>query len=153
MNDSQEILNELKGLMTGFWLTDLANFSAHLYHSVQDLNWIGFYLSDGKKLRLGPFAGKPACVEIEFDRGVCGKAYRERQTLRVDDVHAFPGHITCDPASRSELVIPFYVQGKLVGVLDIDSPKPARFSEADAVFFQEAIQVLESVQGLPFEGS
>ncbi len=136
------ILRELEALLTGFWLTDLANFSAFFFHEIRDINWIGFYFSDGERLRLGPFAGKPACVEIAFTRGVCGAAFTDRKIMIVADVHEFPGHITCDAASNSELVIPFFVNGKLVGVLDVDSPLKKRFSSDDATLFRDALSLL-----------
>lgn len=138
----QAKLTELNSLLTGYWLTDLANFSAFFFHEIPNINWIGFYLSDGKKLRLGPFAGKPACVEIAFNRGVCGAAFSSETITIVDDVHEYPSHITCDAASKSELVLPFYVNGQLKGVLDIDSPEKKRFSKSDAEFFESALKIL-----------
>ncbi len=133
---------ELEALLTGFWLTDLANFSSYFFENTSDINWIGFYLSDSQKLRLGPFCGKPACTEIGFTRGVCGHAYNNKTTLVVDDVDQFPGHIRCDSASKSELVIPLFVSDNLVGVLDVDSPKISRFSEDDRKMFEKAIEIL-----------
>lgn len=134
------LLSELQALLTGHWLTDMANFSAFFFDQTRDINWIGFYLSDGRRLRLGPFAGKPACVEIAFDRGVCGAAFTRGEPLRVDDVHAFPGHITCDTRSRSEMVLPLHsLSGRRVGVLDIDSPSVGRFSQADLEFYARAL--------------
>ena len=115
------------------FIANAAQFSAFLYHQVDDLNWAGFYLNRNEELVLGPFQGQVACVRIPFDRGVCGAAAATRQTQRVEDVHAFPGHIACDSASNSELVIPLVKEGKLIGVLDLDSPKVGRFSEADQV--------------------
>ena len=109
-----------------------ANLAALLFHSLPDLNWAGFYwLKDGG-LVLGPFQGKPACVRIALGRGVCGTAAAERRTVVVTDVHAFPGHIACDSASASEIVVPVLKAGRLLGVLDLDSPRPARFDEEDA---------------------
>lgn len=109
-----------------------ANLAALLFHSLPDLNWAGFYwLKDGG-LVLGPFQGKPACVRIALGRGVCGTAAAERRTVVVTDVHAFPGHIACDSASASEIVVPVFKAGRLLGVLDLDSPRPARFDEEDA---------------------
>lgn len=139
-----EILSELEGLLTGIWITDLANFSALMFQRVPRLNWIGFYLTDGTKLRLGPFAGQPACTDIAFERGVCGAAFTKRAPLVVDDVHEFPGHIACDPKSRSEMVLPFVCGGRLVGVLDIDSPEPARFTASDLEFFSKALGLLSA---------
>ena len=150
MAERDEILKELETLLTGFWLTDLANFSALFYHRVSNLNWIGFYLSDGKKLKLGPFAGKPACVEIAFDRGVCGAAFSQKKALVVEDVHKFLGHISCDPDSLSEMVLPFYAAAKLVGVLDIDSPLRGRFSDNDLRFFFFLFQLLSNKIGESF---
>lgn len=108
-----------------------ANLSALVYHALPQLNWVGFYFFDGTELVVGPFQGLPACVRIPLDKGVCGAAASTRQTQRVDDVHAFPGHIACDAASRSEIVIPLIKDGVLIGVLDIDSPEPGRFDADD----------------------
>jgi len=113
------------------FIANAAQFSAFLYHQVEDLNWAGFYLNRDGELVLGPFQGQVACVRIAFGRGVCGAAAETWKTQRVEDVHAFPGHIACDSASNSELVIPLIKAGRLIGVLDLDSPTPARFSEAD----------------------
>lgn len=113
------------------FIANAAQFSAFLYHQIDDLNWAGFYLNRDEELVLGPFQGQVACVRIPFDRGVCGAAAATRETQRVEDVHAFPGHIACDSASNSELVIPLLKEGRLVGVLDLDSPRIGRFSEAD----------------------
>ncbi|MGB9089990.1 MAG: GAF domain-containing protein [Pseudomonas farsensis] len=113
------------------FIANAAQFSAFLYNQVDDLNWAGFYLNRNEQLVLGPFQGQVACVRIPFGRGVCGAAAATRVTQRVDDVHAFPGHIACDSASNSELVIPLLKDGRLIGVLDLDSPKVGRFSEAD----------------------
>jgi GAF domain-containing protein len=113
-------------------IANAANLSALVYRALPDLNWVGFYFFDGTELVVGPFQGLPACVRIPLDKGVCGAAARTRQTQRVDDVHAFPGHIACDSASRSELVVPLVAaDGALVGVFDLDSPRPARFSADD----------------------
>ncbi|MBO6278096.1 MAG: GAF domain-containing protein, partial [Pseudomonas sp.] len=106
-------------------------FSAFLYHQLDDLNWAGFYLNRDEELVLGPFQGQIACVRIPFGRGVCGAAAASRQTQRVEDVHAFAGHIACDSASNSELVVPLIKDGRLIGVLDLDSPSIGRFSEQD----------------------
>jgi len=112
-------------------LANAANFVALLYNALDDVNWLGFYVLRGDELVLGPFQGQPACVRIALGRGVCGTAAATLETQRVADVHAFPGHIVCDAASRSELVVPLLVDGSLVGVLDIDSPTLERFDEAD----------------------
>ncbi|WGV19271.1 GAF domain-containing protein [Pseudomonas putida] len=115
------------------FIANAAQFSAFLYNQVDDLNWAGFYLNRNEELVLGPFQGQVACVRIPFSKGVCGAAAATRQTQRVEDVHVFPGHIACDSASNSELVIPLVKEGRLIGVLDLDSPKLGRFSEADQV--------------------
>lgn len=112
-------------------ICNAAQFSAFVMQTLPDLNWSGFYFARGEELVLGPYVGKVACTRIPFARGVCGKAATSLQVQRVDDVHAFDGHIACDVASQSELVIPLVVQGKLVAVFDIDSPKVARFSDVD----------------------
>ena len=112
-------------------IANAANLSALVYHALPDLNWVGFYFHDGKELVVGPFQGLPACVRIALDRGVCGAAASTRQTQRIADVEAFPGHIACDTASRSELVVPLVNDGKLVGVFDLDSPKLDRFDAHD----------------------
>jgi L-methionine (R)-S-oxide reductase len=113
-------------------IANMANVAALLWQALPDLNWAGFYRFDGTELVLGPFQGKAACIRIPLDKGVCGAAARDRATQLVDDVHAFPGHIACDAASRSELVVPIVHDGRLIAVIDLDSPSPARFSSADA---------------------
>ncbi len=113
------------------FIANAAQFSAFLFHQLAELNWAGFYLARGEELVLGPFQGNIACVRIPFGRGVCGAAAATGKTQRVEDVHAFPGHIACDSASNSELVIPLFKDARLIGVLDLDSPRTARFSEAD----------------------
>jgi L-methionine (R)-S-oxide reductase len=112
-------------------IANAANLSALLFHSLPDLNWVGFYFYDGRELVVGPFQGLPACVRIPLDKGVCGAAARSRETQRIADVDAFPGHIACDSASRSELVVPLVHNGALVGVLDVDSPVLDRFDVED----------------------
>ncbi len=113
-------------------IANAANLCALVYQALPDLNWVGFYFYDGTELVVGPFQGLPACVRIPLDKGVCGAAARTRQTQRIEDVHAFPGHIACDSASNSELVVPLVdANGQLVGVFDLDSPLPARFSVED----------------------
>lgn len=112
-------------------IANMANVAALIWQAIPDLNWAGFYRFDGQELVLGPFQGKAACIRIALDKGVCGAAARLRATQRVDDVHAFPGHIACDADSRSELVVPIVAQDRLIGVLDLDSPSPARFTSAD----------------------
>lgn len=119
-------------------LANTANFVGLLFNEMPEVNWLGVYVLRDGELVLGPFQGKPACVRIPLGQGVCGTAAQRMRSLRVDDVHEFDGHIVCDPESRSELVVPLTVNGKLVGVLDIDSPKPSRFTESD----QQGIELL-----------
>lgn len=122
-------------------VANAAQLSAFIYQEVPDLNWAGFYFVEGDdQLLLGPFQGKVACMRIPFSKGVCGAAARERRTQRVEDVHAFPGHIACDAASRSELVVPLVQGGRLIGVLDLDSPHPARFSAADQAGIEALVE-------------
>ena len=112
-------------------IANAANLAALIWHTLPDLNWAGFYFYDGRELVLGPFQGKPACVRIAIGKGVCGTAARKRETVIVKDVHEFPGHITCDSASNSEIVVPLVRGNELLGVLDLDSPKLARFDDED----------------------
>lgn len=118
-------------------LANAANFVALLHHALADINWLGIYVLRGNELVLGPFQGLPACVRIPLGNGVCGTAASTATTQRVADVHAFPGHIACDPLSRSELVVPLLIDNKLVGVLDIDSPSLSRFTESDQVMVEQ----------------
>jgi len=120
-----------------------ASTAALVYHGLADVNWVGFYLLDAASgdLLVGPFQGKPACVRIPLGRGVCGTAAAQRRTLVVPDVHAFPGHIACDAASNSELVVPVIDRGRLIGVLDLDSPLPGRFDDADARGVEALVEV------------
>jgi len=124
-------------------IANLANASALLYDAMEDLNWAGFYLMEDGKLVLGPFQGKVACVEIEVGKGVCGTAVAENATQLVADVHQFPGHIACDCASNSEIVVPIRKNGQVIGVLDIDSPRLARFVEADRIGLEAFAEILE----------
>lgn len=124
-------------------IANLANASALLWQELRDLNWAGFYLLEGDTLILGPFQGKPACIEIPVGKGVCGTAVQENKTLVVPDVHQFPGHIACDCASNSEIVIPLCKNDAIIGVLDIDSPLFDRFSEADRVGLEAFVKTLE----------
>ncbi len=124
-------------------IANLANISALLYTTLEDINWAGFYLAEGDKLVLGPFQGNPACIEIPFGKGVCGTAVAEDRIQLVPDVHQFPGHIACDSASRSEIVIPLHRSGKIIGVLDIDSPLLNRFSEEDRSGLKSLAALLE----------
>ena len=112
-------------------IANMANVAALIWQAIPDLNWAGFYRFDGQELVLGPFQGQAACIRIALDKGVCGAAARLRASQRVDDVHAFPGHIACDAASRSELVVPIIANDRLIGVLDLDSPLPSRFTADD----------------------
>ena len=127
-----------------------ANLSSLLFHTLPDLNWAGFYWMKGGELVLGPFQGKPACVRIAIGKGVCGTAARDRRTIVVKDVHEFPGHIACDSASNSEVVVPIVAGGKVVGVLDLDSPLVNRFDEADARALEAVVQAF--VAGTDIEG-
>ncbi|MBF6024094.1 GAF domain-containing protein [Lysobacter niastensis] len=129
-----QLAQQARALLTGERdrTANAANLSALIYHSLPALNWAGFYFFDGTELVVGPFQGLPACVRIPLDKGVCGAAATTRQTQRIADVHAFPGHIACDSASNSELVVPlFAADGKLIGVLDLDSPELDRFDADD----------------------
>lgn len=133
MSDYPRLARQLEALLDSRdWLTNAAQTCAFIMQEIPDLNWAGFYLQRrAETLILGPFQGKPACNPIPFSNGVCGAAARTRQTQRVDDVHSIADHIACDAASRSELVIPIVVDGALWGVLDLDSPRPARFTRDD----------------------
>ena len=123
-------------------IANMANAAALLWEYLPDLNWAGFYRNVGGELVLGPFQGKAACIRIPFGKGVCGAAAATRETQLVEDVHAFPGHIACDAASRSELVVPIVHQGELLGVLDLDSPLPARFDAGDAAGCEALMRIL-----------
>ncbi|MGQ3479675.1 GAF domain-containing protein [Paenibacillus sp. TY11] len=142
----ESVLGQLRALVhdESNTIANLANASALLGHFLPDINWSGFYLYDGTELVLGPFQGLPACIRIPLGRGVCGTAAAERRTLVVDDVHAFPGHIACDAASNSEIVIPLIKNDELIGVLDIDSPLKGRFDHEDRVFLEEFTSILVS---------
>ena len=129
----RDLKRQLAGLLAGETdrIANAANMAALIYHGLPDLNWAGFYFRRGAELVLGPFQGTPACVRIPIGRGVCGTAAARAATVLVPDVHDFPGHIACDAASRSELVVPLVEAGAVLGVLDLDSPLPARFDETD----------------------
>ena len=140
-----ELAQQLRALLAGEHdlIASAANMAALLFWSLPDLNWAGFYLVEPRsgELLLGPFQGKPACVRIAVGRGVCGTAAARRETVVVPDVHAFPGHIACDSASNSEIVVPVVRDGRLLGVLDLDSPLLARFDEVDARGLERLVQV------------
>lgn len=141
---------QLQGLIHGvpYRMTNLANASALLNQALTDINWVGFYLIEDGKLVLGPFQGKPACIEIKIGNGVCGIAVDRDEIMLVENVHKFPGHIACDSASNSEIVIPIHQKGRIIGVLDIDSPSLARFDEEDKRGLVEFTAVLE--EAYPF---
>ena len=146
MTDYDLMCRQLESLSEGVsWdITLLSNASALIWDSLSDINWAGFYLMKDGRLLLGPFQGKPACTVIEVGKGVCGTAVAEDSTQLVMNVHEFPGHIACDSASNSEIVIPVHVRGEIFGVLDIDSPLLARFDETDREGLEAAVHVLES---------
>ncbi|WP_409302198.1 GAF domain-containing protein [Peribacillus sp. SCS-155] len=123
-------------------IANLSNASALLNQFLDEINWVGFYLTEGESLVLGPFQGLPACVRIPFGKGVCGTAASEKRTLRVKDVHDFPGHIACDAASQSEIVVPMIIEGQVIGVLDIDSPIKDRFDETDQRMLEQFVSEL-----------
>ena len=137
----QQLDEQLAALLAGErdLICNAAQFSAFLMQLVPDLNWSGFYFSQGQELVLGPFVGKVACTRIPFGRGVCGQAAQTQQVQRIDDVHGFDGHIACDAQSASELVVPLLVDGELVGVVDLDSPVVARFSTEDEAGIQALV--------------
>ena len=145
MTDYDLMCRELYELSDGidYDITVLSNASALLFAQLDRLNWAGFYLFREGDLKLGPFQGKPACTVIRLGKGVCGTAAAEDRTVLVPDVHQFPGHIACDSASESEIVVPVHVRGELYGVLDIDSPFKNRFSEADRAGLELFAKVLE----------
>lgn len=140
----EELARQLSGLLHGETdtIANLANASALIFQSLPDLNWAGFYLMKDGELVLGPFQGRTACVRIAVGQGVCGTAVAQRRTQLVPDVHAFPGHIACDAASRSEVVVPLIAAGEVRGVLDLDSPTAARFDEIDAKGCERFVEVL-----------
>lgn len=141
-----QLLNsQLKALLENetFVIPNLSNASALLGGALKDINWAGFYLMNQGELLLGPFQGKPACIHIPVGRGVCGTAVAKNETQLVLDVHAFPGHIACDSASNSEIVVPIRVNGEVIGVLDIDSPLLGRFDEKDQEGLEKFVQILE----------
>lgn len=143
----QELTEQLAALVDAKWpmISNLANAAALLYEKLDRLNWAGFYLTDNHVLWLGPFQGKTACVRIAEGKGVCGTALQTDSVQRVEDVHKFPGHIACDAASRSEIVLPIHKNGEVIGVLDIDSPEVGRFSAEDEEGLREVVRILERI--------
>ena len=145
MTDYRELKLQAEALVAEVphFIANLANLSALLYQTMEEINWAGFYLAEPDMLVLGPFQGKTACIEIPFGKGVCGTAALQDEPLLVEDVHQFSGHIACDSASRSEIVIPFHRDGKVAGVLDIDSPVLSRFSQEDLEGLSAIVKILE----------
>ena len=143
--DYKELIAQVDALTVGVphKIANLANAAAAIWEAMENINWAGFYLMEQGNLVLGPFQGKPACIEIAVGKGVCGTAVAERKTQLVEDVHQFPGHIACDSASNSEIVVPIYEKGEIFGVLDIDSPYYARFTPEDQAGMEELVRVLE----------
>lgn len=143
--DYQLLLKQLTALLNGEAdeIALLANASALLNQFLDEVNWVGFYIWKNDELVLGPFQGLPACSRIGYGKGVCGTAVKERKTQRVADVHQFPGHIACDAASQSEIVIPIIVNGDIYGVLDVDSPTTDRFDESDQKYLEEYVRIIE----------
>jgi len=143
--DYKALNQQLAALTEGipYEIANLANAAALLWQHLPDINWAGFYLMEDGALVLGPFQGKPACIRIAVGRGVCGTAVAQQKTQLVPDVHAFPGHIACDDASRSEIVVPIYRGGEVYGVLDIDSPYPERFTLDDQAGLEAFVKILE----------
>jgi len=141
------LARQLRALTDGIphLIANLANASALLGDALADINWVGFYLLEGDTLILGPFQGKPACIEIPLGRGVCGTAAVRGETVRVEDVHAFPGHIACDSASNAEIVLPLRKNGAVAAVLDIDSPLPGRFTPEDQAGLELLVPILEAL--------
>ncbi len=138
----KELLEEAPHFWTDFALTNLSQTAALLYEKLPGLNWVGFYLLQGQKLRLGPFCGKPACMDIDLGRGVCGKSALEKRILVVPNVHEFDDHIACDSASNSEIVVPILVRGQVIGVLDLDSPNFSNFDHLDALHLESLVRSL-----------
>lgn len=145
MTDYKELCEDVRAYTEGVphLIANLANASALLWQRLSEINWAGFYLMENGILVLGPFQGKPACIEIEVGKGVCGTAVERNETVLVPDVHEFSGHIPCDGASRSEIVVPIRKDGKVFGVLDIDSPEPGRFTGEDQTGLEAFVRVLE----------
>ncbi|RCW45037.1 MULTISPECIES: GAF domain-containing protein [unclassified Halanaerobium] len=149
MNDKrrknmEELNKTLKSLIgaEGDWLANLANSSALLFQFLDNINWAGYYIWKNGELVLGPFQGKPACVRIRAGSGVCGTAYQKKESIVVENVHKFSGHIACDAASQSEIVIPVIVAGEVIAILDIDSPITGRFNEIDREYLEKFVEIL-----------
>ena len=147
MTDYNILREQIRELIrTDSWFVPaMSNISALLMETLPDLNWAGFYVLRNGRLVVGPFQGKPACIHIPEGKGVCGTALQEDRVLNVPDVHAFPGHIACDSASRSELVIPLHADGKAVAVLDMDSPRTSRFTAQDEEELKKAVEMMENL--------
>ena len=143
----EQLTEHLAAIVDAEWpmMSNLSTAAAVLYNGMDRINWAGFYLEQEGVLWLGPFQGKPACVQIGEGKGVCGTALQQRRVLRVEDVHQFPGHIACDSASRSEIVLPLYRGEELIGVLDIDSPETGRFTKEDEEGLLEVTEILRKV--------
>ena len=143
----RDLASAVQGLVSGEpdAIANMANAAAVIFETLPDVNWVGFYRNIDGELVLGPFQGRPACIRIKFGEGVCGVAAQTRQVQRVEDVHAFPGHIACDSASNSEIVVPLIRDGELLGVLDIDSPKHGRFDEEDEAGVVKLGEILSRV--------
>jgi L-methionine (R)-S-oxide reductase len=143
----RDLASALEGLLAGEPdpIANMANATALIWETLPELNWAGFYRNVDGELVLGPFQGRPACIRIPFGQGVCGAAAETLQVQRIDDVHAFPGHIACDAASNSEIVVPIVRDGKLIAVLDLDSPKAARFTEQDEAGCVRLAEILAKV--------
>lgn len=143
----RDLAGALEGLVSGEPdpVANMANAAALIFETLPDVNWVGFYRNFDGELVVGPFQGRPACIRIKFGEGVCGVAAKSRQVQRVEDVNAFPGHIACDSASRSEIVVPLIREGELLGVLDIDSPKTGRFTVEDEAGCIRLCEILSSV--------
>jgi GAF domain-containing protein len=147
----EHLLEQTRALLAGErdFIANCANLSSLIFHTLPEVNWAGFYFHRDSELVLGPFQGKPACVRIALGRGVCGTAAAERRTVIVPDVHAFPGHIACDSASNAEIVVPLITGERLLGVLDLDSPRSGRFDDTDRIGLEAAVAVLLSASELP----
>ena len=146
MTDYQLLKKQLKGFIDTepYFISVMSNASALLWEGLDGINWAGFYIVRDNRLVLGPFQGKVACIRIDYGKGVCGTAWEKDDAVVVPDVHEFPGHIACDSASLSEIVVPIHKDGKVVAVLDIDSPEKGRFSDADKAGLMEFVKMIES---------